>query len=241
MWSIGEVKSTGMFYAKRNYWSCVLAALLIGVAGGSASGSVSSFSNSFAKSVGDSDVFGAVILPILLFAIVLSLTATAAAVCAKVFALNLLMAGGMEYMHRNLFDEKPSLINLFNGFRVKYWAKVRTLFFVDLYVFLWTLLFIVPGIIKSYAYRLVPYIIAENPDISTDDALRLSDAMMQGNKGRAFGYDLSFIGWAILSVITFGAVGVFYFGPYKASSDAVLYERIKQQYNAAHYSQTENA
>lgn len=238
MWSTGEVKKTGMHYAKQNYWSCVLVGVIMTVSAGTGFSFGFNFNNMSGNSAGSFESFfdnlhipSAVVSGVITAIISVALLISAMSILAVIFAGNPLRAGCMEYMHRNLFS-KPSLINIFNGFRVNYWSKVRTLFLTDLYIFLWGLLFIVPGIVKSYAYRMVPYIIAENPDISTDDALKLSSAMMEGHKGAAFGYDLSFIGWALLTVISFGIVGIFYYYPYKNSADAVLYERIKHEYLA---------
>ena len=101
------------------------------------------------------------------------------------------------------------------------------MFFKYLYTILWTLLFVIPGIIKSYEYRMIPYIVAENPTISKEDAFAISRQMMNGNKWRAFLFDLSFIGWNILSLLSFGLVGIFYVDPYKASADANLYATLK--------------
>lgn len=96
-----------------------------------------------------------------------------------------------------------------------------------LYTFFWTLLFVIPGIIKMYEYRMIPYILAENPNVSKDEAFAISKSMMNGNKWNAFLLDLSFIGWQILSLITFGMLGIFYVDPYKMSTDANLYATIK--------------
>lgn len=79
---------------------------------------------------------------------------------------------------------------------------VWTLFLMKLYTFLWSLLLIIPGIVKSYEYRMVPYLLADCPDLSTEDAFRISREMMDGEKMNAFILDLSFIGWKILSSIT---------------------------------------
>ena len=117
--------------------------------------------------------------------------------------------------------------NLMFGFRNHYKNIVKTMFLKDLYISLWSLLFIVPGIVKSYEYRLVDYIISENPEMSTDEALKLSASLMKGNKWKTFVLDLSFIGWDILSAATWGILGVFYVDPYKKSTDAALYEAIK--------------
>ena len=99
----------------------------------------------------------------------------------------------------------------------------------DIFIFLWTLLLIVPGIVKSYEYRMVPYVLAENPDLSREEAFALSKRMMDGDKMNAFILDLSFIGWAILTILTFGLVGIFYYQPYLALTDAALYQTLKKK------------
>ncbi|MFR5556791.1 MAG: DUF975 family protein [Coprococcus sp.] len=76
------------------------------------------------------------------------------------------------------------------------------MFFRDLFILLWTLLLIVPGIIKSYSYRLVPYILSENPHMDRKRALELSQQMMDGHKMEAFVLELSFFGWFLLSALT---------------------------------------
>lgn len=92
---------------------------------------------------------------------------------------------------------------------------------------LWTLLFIIPGLIKSYSYRMVPYILSDNEDMSATEAITKSREIMNGNKWRAFVLDLSFIGWVFLSCITLGLVGIFYVAPYISATEAELYEAIK--------------
>ena len=101
------------------------------------------------------------------------------------------------------------------------------LFLRDLFMCLWTLLFIIPGLIKSYSYRMVPYILSDNEDMSATEAITKSREIMNGNKWRAFVLDLSFIGWVFLSCITLGLVGIFYVAPYISATEAELYEAIK--------------
>ena len=103
------------------------------------------------------------------------------------------------------------------------------MFFRDLYTFLWMLLFIIPGIIKSYEYQMIPYILAENPEISRNEAFQLSKDMMYGNKWKSFVLDLSFLGWEILNICTFGILGIFYVNAYEDQTEAALYETIKNQ------------
>ena len=102
------------------------------------------------------------------------------------------------------------------------------MFFRDLYTFLWGLLFVIPGIIKGYSYRMVPYILTEHPDMEPEEAIRLSQQMMNGNKWAAFVLDLSFIGWELLSAATFGLLGIFYVNPYKYATDTELYIALKE-------------
>lgn len=113
-----------------------------------------------------------------------------------------------------------------DGFKSSYINIVKTMFARNIRILSWSILFIIPGIVKAYKYRMVPYILAENPDIDTHAALRLSEDMMHGNKEKMFNYDLSFIGWYIGSLVTFGLVGIYYYTPYKLSCDTEVYRII---------------
>ena len=109
-----------------------------------------------------------------------------------------------------------------------YMNVVKTMFLRGLFTFLWTLLFIIPGIIKGYEYRMIPYILAENPGIDSREAFAVSKQMMDGNKWAAFVLDLSFLGWQILSVFTCGILSVFYVNPYVYMTNAELYVALKE-------------
>ena len=104
------------------------------------------------------------------------------------------------------------------------------MFLRNLYTALWLLVFIIPGVIKAYEYRMIPYILSDCPDISRQEAFRISKEMMMGNKMNAFVLDLSFFGWIILTVITCGIAGVFYVNPYIAATDAELFIAIREEY-----------
>ena len=134
--------------------------------------------------------------------------------------------GCRKFFRKNL-DEPAKLSNIVYVFDSHYKNIVKTAFLTDLFIWLWSLLFIVPGIIKAYQYRLVPYIMSENPNMSFRDAQAESARLMHGNKWKSFVLDLSFIGWDILSLFTWGILEIFFVGPYKASTDAALYESIK--------------
>ena len=100
------------------------------------------------------------------------------------------------------------------------------MFHYDLRVFLWSLLFIIPGFYKEYQYRLVPYILAEQPDMNYKEALQKSAALMNGHKWKAFVLDLSFIPWHIFGLITCGMGTIFYVTPYHSLTQAALYRKL---------------
>ena len=164
-------------------------------------------------------VVGAVI--VLVVAIVLLLSSV-----LKIFVLNPLEAGCRNFLLRNATGESD-LGDIGFGFTPDYWRNVKTLFLRDLFRFLWGLLLIVPGIIKCYSYRMAPYILADRPELSGTEVLTLSRQMMNGHKWKTFVLDLSFLGWNILSALTFGLLGVFYVNPYRQCTNAELYRELK--------------
>lgn len=95
-----------------------------------------------------------------------------------------------------------------------------------IYTFLWSLLLIIPGIIKAFAYSQAMYIIAEEPNIGTREALRRSEEMMVGHKAEYFVLQLSFIGWGILSTFTFGILTL-WLVPYMNATMANYYQELK--------------
>jgi uncharacterized membrane protein len=86
---------------------------------------------------------------------------------------------------------------------------------------------VIPGIVKAYEYRMIAYLMAENPNLGKEEAFAISKRMMYGNKWKAFVFDLSFIGWFILGALTGGIVAVFYVYPYYLQAAAMLYDAIK--------------
>ena len=95
-----------------------------------------------------------------------------------------------------------------------------------IYIFLWTLLLIIPGIIKSYSYALTPYILVEHPEMSANEAIEESMRLMDGHKFDLFYLQLSFIGWAILSILSLG-LGFFWLIPYQMTAQAAFYRDTK--------------
>ena len=166
------------------------------------------------------------VLAILAIGFVIYLVITVFALAFKYLLLTPFEYGCRKFFRKNL-DEPAKLSNIVYVFDSHYKNIVKTAFLTDLFIWLWSLLFIVPGIIKSYQYRLVPYIMSENPEMSFRDAQAESARLMNGNKWKTFVLDLSFIGWDILSIFTWGLLEIFFVAPYKASTHAALYESIK--------------
>lgn len=114
-------------------------------------------------------------------------------------------------------------------FKRKNWSNVAVImFFKSFYNFLWYLT-IIGGIIKTYEYRMIPYLLAENPDMNKKEAFARSKQMMKGNKWKTFILDLSFILWEILSTVTFGLLDILYVNPYKIATSVELYETLKEE------------
>lgn len=143
-----------------------------------------------------------------------------------VFVCNPFSVGTARFMCMG-FEKQPKFKELFFAFEHDYRNVVETMFFRSLYTFLWSFVFIIPGIIKKYEYRMVPYILAQAPDMNRKQALALSSQMMHGQKWNAFVLDLSFLGWRILSGITLGLAGTFYASPYIHLTNASLYRTLQ--------------
>lgn len=103
-----------------------------------------------------------------------------------------------------------------------YWNVVKTMFMRGLFNFLWYLALIIPGIVKSYGYSMVPYLLTDNPKMDYREAIELSQNMTVGHKLDMFVLDLSFIGWYLLGLLACGLGGVFV-NPYYESTRAELY------------------
>ena len=116
---------------------------------------------------------------------------------------------------------------LFEGFQ-DYGRIFVTMLLQAVYTILWSLLLVIPGIIKSYSYAMTSFILKDEPEMKNNAAIEKSMAMMEGNKMKLFMLDLSFIGWAILCIFTFG-IGFLFLQPYVAISRAAFYEDLKAQ------------
>ena len=118
--------------------------------------------------------------------------------------------------------------DMFEGYNKELFSRVMTttlLYYV--YIFLWCLLLIIPGLIKSYSYAMTPYILKDNPEMKNNAAIEESMRMMDGHKLELFLLDLSFIGWAILSILTC-CIGFLWLVPYMNMARVNFYEDLKK-------------
>ena len=138
---------------------------------------------------------------------------------------------GYTYAANRLYVEGDGRMigNLFRDGFGSWGRNVWGLILVGLFTFLWSLLLIVPGIVKFYAYAMTPYILIDYPELSTNQAINLSKRMMKGHKFDLFFLQLSFIGWIFLSIFTLG-IGLLWVIPYMTASQAAFYQDIRKEF-----------
>lgn len=119
----------------------------------------------------------------------------------------------------------PEVKDAFSGFD-DFWSAFKVTFLVGLYTFLWSLLFFIPGIVKSISYSMATYILAENKGKSARECIEESKAMTNGHKMDLFVLSLSFIGWILLCGITFG-IAYIWVGPYMSATMTNAYKSLK--------------
>ncbi|WP_408071149.1 DUF975 family protein [Butyrivibrio sp. JL13D10] len=236
MWTNSMLKENGLANFKKNRWACVVVCLILGIATGGSGGSVGSrIGNSSGQASNGqydfSNIDPEVLIPILITILSVGFVAILIGLVLKICVFNPLEVGCQRFFIVNRVEPNAQIGNVAFGFKSNWKNIMKVMFLTHLYLFLWSLLCFIPGIVKSYSYRLVPYLLAENPDMTADEAITLSRQMMNGQKMNAFIYDLSFIGWFILGILTCGILLVLHVSPYKKCSDAELYTAIKENYN----------
>lgn len=212
MWTRAELKSLAKSSLKDNYWKAFLVALVLslfsGTGGGGNSGGARDTASEYVSNHPDTLI---IVIALIILAI----------------AYRLLLGYSLEVGSRKYFVQLGQFKNTekcysfaFDGSNYK--GIISTMLLKGVYNFLWSLLFIIPGIIKSYSYRMVPYILADNPNIGADKAITLSRRMMDGHKFNTFVLELSFFGWYLLGLLVF-VVGILFVNPYAFATDAQLY------------------
>lgn len=245
MWSREDIKNYAKDFLRKHYWKAFLVCLIVSLLGGDSSGNggnqitgsnrynrygenqmISEMENKLAleitnpiitrviRKLGRSPIFHMAIrttIMIGLFLLILSITVGYA-----------LEVGRARFFLRG-FKEDVNVGNLFSTFNShEYFGIFKTQFLRNFYNLLWALLLIIPGIIKSYEYRMVPYILSEEPNLPSNEVITKSRNMTEGHKMDMFVLDLSFIGWYLLGSLLIG-IGVFFVNPYKDATLARLY------------------
>ena len=230
MWNRQELKARGKDAFQRNYWPCVGVAFILGIltasSGSSARGGSDngeSLKNVFQNASDSMGISVGALIGIIVGIIGVGLVI---GLVVSWFVKNPFEVGCRSFFLKNTM-ENATFGCVMDGFRGNYGRVVVTMLLRDLLIFAGTLLFVIPGIILTYSFRMVPYILAENPNVEATEALKMSREMMLGNKWNAFVLDLSFLGWILLTICTCGILGIFYVNPYIYATDAELYQAIK--------------
>ncbi len=239
MWSREELKSRAKAVLKLNYWKALLISLVITIAGGNGSSggngegsnrfnndNISSTDNGILSNSIFSNVTANVIAIIALGAFIILLIIVVVS-AFRIFLGYPLEVGGRRYFIKSARYEDNKNCFSFAFFKENYSGIVFTMLLKGLQNFLWYLLFIIPGIVKSYSYSMVPYILAENPNIGIRRAIELSNDMTDGHKFDMFVLDLSFIGWYLLCLLTLG-IGFLFLAPYINATKAELYLVLRE-------------
>lgn len=146
--------------------------------------------------------------------------------------IGLPLAVGVNVYFINVIRGAGEFEDIIEPFKTNYIENTFTMFLMQIYVMLWSLLLIIPGIIKSFSYAMVPYIMADsNYNLSYNDAITESRRLMDGRKMDFFILGLSFIGWLLLSILTFGIL-LIWLVPYMNATFAAFYMDIKGENNA---------
>ena len=247
-WTREQLKSNAKLMVKKNWFLCVVVSMVMAMIGGSqgihfnarynipaeydnlheaADQIASQLSGEWVRWVQVAFPFlaGTMIVVILL------------AIAADIFLGNPLRVGGSRFYLHNIHS-KGEFEDLGFAFQNQFGNVVKVMFFRDLYIWLWSLLFVIPGIIKALQYRMVPYLLADNPELTTKEALDLSKKMMDGEKMNALILDLSFLGWNILSSLTFGILGFVWVNPYQDATNAELYMALSARGTNPYYTES---
>lgn len=245
MWSRSELKEKAKELLRVNYWRCFVISLVVVLLGGGAGGG-SGFNfkkswNSDAKElnelnrlndfhgIGDNIDWGAVLGIALVFIVIFAIIMIFALLFGILVSNPIEVGGRKAYISASLDPDKNVEIGLIGfAFKNSYGNIVKTMFLKNLYIFFWSLLLVIPGIIKSYSYKMVPYILAENPGMDSNEAIRQSMDMTYGHKWSMFILDLSFLGWWILGLLAL-FVGTFFVYPYVDATYAQLYLTLKNE------------
>ncbi|MDP4119552.1 MAG: DUF975 family protein [Bacillota bacterium] len=241
MWERATLKSYAKQELKISYWLSFAVCIVASILGG---GSRVSFNFNFNDQVQSGNFFKTgynhfFSSPIFLFSFFSIFTfALIFTLCFIFFVTGPINVGKASFFVRATRGQRE-FGNLFFAFKKGHYLKTaKTMFITNLIIFGWTLLFIIPGIVASYRYRMVPYILSDNPNLTTAEALQMSREMTDGEKFNMFVLDLSFIGWILLGLLAC-CIGVIFLAPYIEATWAQLYNALCYKMNVK-YGQPNN-
>lgn len=227
MWTRQELKLNAKAAFKQNYWRCVLAGLIWTFATGCAA--TYSYVNQDEQQAQIDALMADGTFTTSMIVAFLSIIAAVLIISFLffIFIRNPLVVSVARFFKANSSQraELGEFKHPFSGGR--YLKTVGTLLLEDIIIALFSILLIIPGIVKCYDYYLVKFILADEPELSGKEALRKSKEMMRGHRWNTFVLNLSFIPWYLLGGITLGLVNIFYVMPYVLQTDAQLYLNIK--------------
>ena len=227
MWNRQQVKEQAKIIMKRNYWKMFVVTLLVGLLTGEKTTIIERVQNFASTNISydTSPIFYSSNFQYIFYSFIS--IASILGILYTIFIGNVIVVGKSRYFIKN-HDENPELSEIFKGFKGNYLNVVKIMFLMNLKILLWLFLFIVPGIIKAYEYSMIPYLLAENPNLSASQAFSLSKQMTTGQKMDLFVLDLSFLGWIILGLICCG-IGILFLQPYPEATRAEVFLILKQQ------------
>ncbi len=171
-----------------------------------------------------SNNWGIAIVVFLLNAVIVGVASTTA---VGGLLLSGILGVGLAGVYLGLIrSQQPKIESMFDGFREGVVNNLLAGVLVTIFTALWSMLFVIPGIVKSYSYAMTYYILKDNPEMSANDAITESRRMMNGNKWRLFCLDFSFIGWLLLCALTCGILTLLV-APYMETAHAAFYESLK--------------
>ena len=211
----------------RSFWIClVLSFVGLGGAGANSGSAAHQAVSTVTDDTTAYDIINSIPDSMLGAILVGMLIGSIAALCWALFVVYPLNVGRCRYFMESRVGNAPfsSLFSAFGG--PAYRNVVKVMFMKNLFIFLWSLLFVIPGIYKAYQYRMVDYLMAENPYMTYQRALELSRQMTDGEKFNIFILELSFFGWLFLGALACG-IGVFFVNPYIEATFAELYAALR--------------
>ena len=226
MWNRQQVKEQAKQIMKRNYWKMFVVTLIASTLTGEKTTIIERVQDFASNNISydTSPIFYSSNFQYIFYSFIS--IASILGILYTIFIGNVIVVGKNRYFIKN-HVENPELGEIFSGFKGNYLNVVKIMFLMDLKTLLWLFLFIVPGIIKAYEYSMIPYLLAENPNLSADEAFSLSKQMTTGQKADLFVLDLSFIGWIILGLICCG-IGILFVLPYPQAARAEVYLNLKE-------------